>query len=162
MRNLWELKVNYVSADEVTLAHQMWADNIKTVLPAKLEEINRCLKGTPFEVSYRVLNELVIYLGVLLDDETEVDEAKFAELVDKAVDQILLMKILPRIEGDSEMFYLNKEDRKLINNDEIIDKLQWLENVCPDIQCADGSMTSKKKIREMSDRLNSGFTRYWP
>lgn len=164
--NVWtmskELKVNYVSADEVTLAHQMWADNIKTVLPAKLEEINRCLKGTPFEVSYRVLNELVIYLGVLLDDETEVDEAKFAELVDKAVDQILLMKILPRIEGDSEMFYLNKEDRKLINNDEIIDKLQWLENVCPDIQCADGSMTSKKKIREMSDRLNSGFTRYWP
>lgn len=69
-----------------------------------MEEINKTLKGTPFEVSYRVLNELTIMVGVMLDEERELDCA-----ITQSVNNILLMKILPRIEGDAEMFALSRE-----------------------------------------------------
>lgn len=57
-------------------------------LPTKLEEINLALKGTPFMVSYRVLNELTIMVGVMLDEGMGLDEAIAA-----SVNNILLMKI---------------------------------------------------------------------
>ena len=50
----------YVTADEVLEAHSDVAAELVEKLPSQLEEINKALKGTPFEVSYRVLNELTI------------------------------------------------------------------------------------------------------
>lgn len=85
----------YVTADEVLEAHSDVAAELVKKLPSQLEEINKALKGTPFEVSYRVLNELTIMVGVMLDEGKELDDA-----IAQSVNNILLMKILPRIEGD--------------------------------------------------------------
>lgn len=138
---LSDFQPKYITADEVLNAHSDVADNIMADLPAKLEEINKCLEGTPFQVSYRVLNELCIYLGVLLEDGVAYQEA-----VDAAVDQITLMKILPRIEGDQDMFTFDGEKNKL-------EKL--MEKFTPET-------ASYKKLEEMNKRLDNGFTRFWP
>lgn len=134
-------KPKYVNADEVMKKRFAVAKDLKEKLVAKLDKINDCLKNTPFQVSYRVLNELCIYAGVLLDDGEEIDNA-----ISKAVDQITLMKILPRIEGDEDMF-VTKDVNKLEQLQEILGK----------------DSASGVKLEEMKERLkNSSFTRFWP
>jgi hypothetical protein len=84
---------------------------------------------------------MCIYAGVMFDSGKDVDEAIAA-----AVDQITLMKILPRIEGDEDMF-VSKNENKLRN-------LQ---------ACFAEDTASWKKLEEMITRLeNSSFTRFWP
>jgi hypothetical protein len=138
---LSDFKPEYVNADEVMEAHSEYAETLQEKLVEKLDTINNCLKNTPFQVSYRVLNELCIYAGVLLDDGRELDNA-----ISKAVDQITLMKILPRIEGDEDMF-VTKDGNKLEQLQEILGK----------------DSASSVKLEEMKERLkNSSFTRFWP
>lgn len=137
---LSDFQPKYITADEVLNAYSDVADKIMADLPAKLEEINKCLEGTPFQVSYRVLNELCVYLGVLLNDGLAYEEAVAA-----AVDQITLMKILPRIEGDQDLLGIG-EDSKLA---QLMKKF-------------DAETASYKKLKEMNDRLEGGFTRFWP
>lgn len=151
----------YISADEVLEAHPQEAETIMEKLPERLNELNKALKGTPFEVSYRVLNELTIMVGVLLDDN---DEGKsIDDIINQAVDNILLMKILPRIEGDADMFAIKKKDVQYDN------RLKWLESIAPDISTdveeeeKDSKQTAREKIHEMIERLdNQEFTRFWP
>lgn len=166
----------YVTADEVLEAHSDVAEELVEKLPAQLEEINKALKGTPFEVSYRVLNELTIMVGVMLDEGKELDDA-----IAQSVNNILLMKILPRIEGDAEMFSLSREYKNKvgISHD---NRLEWLKELAPDIKETsidttsendeteepvdkdkEHQQTAKEKIQEMIDRLNNQeFTRFWP
>ena len=166
----------YVTADEVLEAHPDVAEDLVEKLPAQLEEINKALKGTPFEVSYRVLNELTIMVGVMLDEGKELEDA-----IAQSVNNMLLMKILPRMEGDAEMFALSREYRNKVGvaHD---NRLEWLKELAPDINVPshdstsdDGNaeepaekdkehqQTAKEKIQEMIDRLNyQEFTRFWP
>ena len=138
---LSEFQPKYVNADEVMEEHPEAAETLQTELVAKLEAINACLKNTPFQVSYRVLNEMCIYAEVMLDSGKDVDEAIAA-----AVDQITLMKILPRIEGDEDMFVADNEN-----------KLMQLQ------KCFAEKSASYKKLEEMITRLkSSSFTRFWP
>ena len=150
----------YISADEVLEAHPQVAETIIEELPKRLNEINKALKGTPFEVSYRVLNELTIMVGVMLDDNEE--GKPLDEIINQAVNNILLMKILPRIEGDADMFALKSKDVNYSN------RLVWLSEIAPDItedaeEGKEHQLTAKEKIQEMIDRLdNQEFTRFWP
>ena len=151
----------YISADEVLEAHPQEAETIMEKLPERLNEINKALKGTPFEVSYRVLNELTIMVGVLLDDNEE--GKSIDDIINQAVDNILLMKILPRIEGDADMFAIKKKDVQYDN------RLKWLESIAPDISTdgeeeeKESKQTAREKIHEMIERLdNQEFTRFWP
>lgn len=166
----------YVTADEVLVAHSDVAEKLMDKLPSKLEQINLALKGTPFEVSYRVLNELTIMVGVMLDEGMELNDA-----IAQSVNNILLMKILPRIEGDAEMFALSREYKAKVNVS-YDNRLEWLKDIAPDIKepSADADsenddseekteivkehqQTAKEKIQEMIDRLNNQeFTRFWP
>ena len=161
----------YVNADEVLEAHPDEAEDIVNKLPEKLENINKALKGTPFEVSYRVLNELTIMVGVLLDSKKKGETID--DIINQALDRILLMKILPRIEGDSDMFNLSKKfkeayqkmfDTKL----EYDNRLEWLMDLAPEIESeeqedVDHRQTAREKIKEMIERLeNQEFTRFWP
>ena len=153
----------YVTADEVLKKHSEVADKIIEEVPGKLENINKALKGTPFEVSYRVLNELTIMIGVLLDDPTE--EGDIDSIIDKALDRIMLMKILPRIEGDADMFNLSSEFKKK-NDITHENRLEWLKELAPNIVISEDEphqQTAREKIQEMIDRLgNQEFTRFWP
>ena len=151
----------YISADEVLKAHPQEAETIMEKLPERLNELNKALKGTPFEVSYRVLNELTIMVGVLLDDNEE--GKSIDDIINQAVDNILLMKILPRIEGDADMFAIKKKDVQYDN------RLKWLESIAPDISTdgeeeeKESKQTAREKIHEMIERLdNQEFTRFWP
>ena len=167
----------YVTADEVLDAHSEIAEEIIEKLPTRLEEINKALKGTPFEVSYRVLNELTIMVGVMIDANK--DQKELDNIINQAINNILLMKILPRIEGDAEIFALSKEYKAKMGVS-YNDRLEWLKELAPDIQDKPKEITSegvetaddeqkelqqtaKSKIQEMIDRLkNQEFTRYWP
>lgn len=142
-----QFKPKHVNADEVLEEHidsngdlDETGIALKTQLADKLDAINQVLKDTPFVVSYRVLNELVIYAGVLLDDGKETEEA-----INDAVDQITLMKILPRIEGDEDLLGNAKDENNRL--------CQLMKVVGP---------KSQAKIKEMNRRLESGFTRFWP
>ena len=166
----------YVTADEVLEAHSDVAKELVEKLPVQLEEINKALKGTPFEVSYRVLNELTIMVGVMLDEGKELDDA-----IAQSVNNILLMKILPRIEGDAEMFALSREYKTKVGVT-YDNRLEWLKDIAPDIKepltdaesdnndteekaeaVQEHQPTAKDKIQEMIDRLNNQeFTRFWP
>ena len=141
--DIWDVNKfipEYVTADEVIAVNPDTAEELKTKLPERLEEINEVLKDTPFVVSYRVLNELVIYTGNLLNDGKSIDEA-----IDEAVNQIVLMKILPRIEGDEDMFIVKGAAEN---------RLEQLAHLV--------SGATKAKLEEMNNRLNTGFTRFWP
>ena len=144
-------KASYINADEVIERYQSQAQIIKEKLPEKLEAVNTALKDTPFQVSYRVLNELVIYLGALMDEATakgeSIDDDALSALIDQAMDQITLMKILPRIEGDEDMF-------RRSGGINVLKTLQSLFSEDSD---------SYRKLKEMADRLErTGFTRFWP
>ncbi|MBO5061630.1 MAG: DUF3578 domain-containing protein [Prevotella sp.] len=168
----------YVTADEVLEAHSEVADKLMDELPARLETINNALKGTPFEVSYRVLNEFTIMVGVMLDENCDME---LDDIINQALNNILLMKILPRIEGDAEMFALSrgyKEKMGVVYNN----RLEWLKELAPDIQevsteeipedeydaklpdeSKEHQQAAREKIQEMIDRLNNQeYTRFWP
>ena len=155
----------YVNADEVLKAHPNEAEDIVKKVPEKLENINKALKGTPFEVSYRVLNELTIMVGVLLDNKK--DGETIDDIINQALDRILLMKILPRIEGDSDIFNLSKEFKQK-NDVKYNNRLEWLMDLAPEItideqEGDDHRQTAREKIKEMIERLeNQEFTRFWP
>ena len=165
---------HYVTADEVLKAHPDVAEELMEELPARLEAINKALKGTPFEVSYRVLNELTIMVGVMLDEGKTPEEA-----IAQSVNHILLMKILPRMEGDAEMFALSREYKNKVGVSHD-NRLEWLKELAPNLNepsldtASDDAgaeepaekehpQTAKEKIEEMIDRLNNQeFTRFWP
>lgn len=157
-------KQRYVTADEVLEKHSEVADDIIKKVPERLEKINEALKGTPFEVSYRVLNELTIMIGVMLDDPST--EGDIDAIIDQAVERILLMKILPRIEGDADMFNLSREFKSKHEGINYNNRLEWLKELAPDIVTDANEphlQTAREKIQEMIERLeNQEFTRFWP
>ncbi len=106
-----------------------------------LTDLNSHLDGTPFKVAYRVQNELLLYFYQLwLEDKS----AKWRDILTTSCDQILMMKVLPRIEGDVEL--LSKPLEELGN---FFDTNNYHK--------------SKKKIAEMKSRLDRAqFTSFWP
>lgn len=208
---LEKVQPKYITADEVlaqcsTLQqHPEFVELIKGKtedgnlvegsLPEKLNQVNIALKNTPFTVSYRVMNELVILLAVLLDnaeeDGIDVDMELFKGLMNTAFDRILLMKVLPRVEGDDEMFRISARERKQYNlKDTVSDdgenadftKLDWLKQLAPqhpvetpsdsdteptehesEMQTESPTYMAVDKLEEMIERLRrQNFTRYWP
>lgn len=112
---------------------------LKDELPGKLAALNRALNGTPFKIAYRVQNELILYFAALRADSPDVEKEK---LLATAIDSILMMKVLPRIEGDVDLL---KEPLKALA-DYTAEYPQ-----------------SRDKVKEMSDRLERGqFTSFWP
>lgn len=112
---------------------------LKTEVANALTSINSALEGTPFKIAYRVQNELLLYFYQLwLEDKT----AEWENILNTAVDQILMMKVLPRIEGDEEL--LEKPLEGLIS----------FSHTYSD---------ASKKLSEMKTRLaQSRFTSFWP
>jgi hypothetical protein len=109
-------KSKFVRAHEVLddERYVKYSDCIKTGIPkllgnsdgtAEPDSINGILNGTPFRVSYRVQNELVLYLSVLIEN------AGFPENIDNLVGEatlaILLEKVLPRIQGEQKQLETN-------------------------------------------------------
>ena len=127
--------------------HELLAKKIKATIgqtdadgkttPDSLEAI---LGKTPFRIAYRVVNELILHFYAL---RWENQEAEFEELYNKALDNILMMKVLPRIEGNEDLV---KEPLAQLDT--------WTAGAYP---------KANDKIVEMRERLEcSHFTSFWP
>lgn len=108
-----------------------------TTTPNNLEAI---LGKTPFRIAYRVVNELILHFYAL---RWENKEAEFEDLYNKALDNILMMKVLPRIEGNEDLV-----------KEPLAQLATWTAGAYP---------KANAKIVEMRERLErSHFTSFWP
>jgi len=144
------LKPKYVRASDALKDDKIaqYKKEIVTKVPAILGAINAILKNTPFRVSYRVQNELVLYLSTLILNAGHI--TNISSLIDEATLVILLEKILPRVQGDEKL--LNTENgnvfkslKELISTDrEDKDTNGLYKEVCA-------------KLDEMDNRLNNTY-----
>ena len=127
------------AADALAQMNEEDAEYLKANIPQLLYNLNKALDGTPFKIAYRVQNELVLYFYSLREEKPE----ETAEnLLASAMDAILMMKVLPRIEGDEDL--LEKPLKALA-----------------DFTAA--YPQASKKIAEMQQRLpQAHFTSFWP
>lgn len=116
-----------------------------------INSINSDLKGTPFKISYRILNETILLyrakkkIAELMGEEEDKDGVQINTDLNSIFDNILMQKVLPRIEGDYE-----KCDACLVKLATRADKNNWNQ--------------SYEKIEFMIERFgkdHSGFTSFW-
>ena len=117
-----------------------------------INDINEDLEGSPFKISYRILNETILLYRskkriaeIMKEEGGLADGVEFKTDLNTIFDDILMQKVLPRIEGDYEKCSkcLNKLSLRADNN-------EWLR--------------SYKKIEFMIKRFGSdrsGFTSFW-
>lgn len=109
-------------------------------LPALLKQLDATLRTTPFRVAYRAQNELILYFAALREEQPDADAS---QLLTTAIDDILMMKVLPRIEG---------------NEDTLEQPLKELADFT-----AEKYLHAAEKIEEMQERLKANhFTSFWP
>ena len=117
---------------------------------AYLEKVNAVLEGTPFKIAYRTRNEFLLYAvnRQLLDKDSQLWQT---------LDEMTSMKILSRIEGDSERTKSVLEGLKGLVEEEINKAIPEPEEGKEKLK----SITDAK-IKEMLDKLEkSGYTSYW-
>lgn len=117
-----------------------------------INDINEDLEGSPFKISYRILNETILLYRskkriaeIMKDEGGLADGVEFKTDLNTIFDDILMQKVLPRIEGDYEKCSkcLNKLSSRADNN-------EWKK--------------SYDKIEFMIKRFGSdrsGFTSFW-
>ena len=128
-----------------------------------LKAINGELEGTPFKVAYRTRNEFLLYVVNNLPynkDENGEDIAQEVVMA-RALDEITSMKILSRIEGDTEKIgdlldRLKEVIKKQLN--EISSGKEY--SGTKDKEGTEYSV-SLAKLKEMKLRLKSGYTSFW-
>ena len=127
-----------------------------------LQAVNLELEGTPFKVAYRTRNEFLLYVvnNLPYNKDKEGNEIPQQEVIARALDEITSMKILSRIEGDSdkignlleELGKTVSEQLKDISGKEYSEKKNDGEKVYS---------VSLAKLKEMEGRLKSGYTSFW-
>ena len=130
----------------------VYADNKELCdqILAYLEKVNAVLEGTPFKIAYRTRNEFLLYAvnRQILDKDSQLWQT---------LDEMTSMKILSRIEGDSERTKSVLEGLKVLVEEEI-------SKVIPEPEEGKEKLKSitDAKIKEMLDKLEkSGYTSYW-
>lgn len=102
-------------SDEVRATEMLTAKRFKLNNDEKekiinfINGINEDLNGTPFKISYRILNETILLyrskkeIASLMNENGGFeDDVKFDTDLNAIFDDILIQKVLPRIEGDYE------------------------------------------------------------
>ncbi len=117
---------------------------------AYLEKVNNSLGGTPFKIAYRTRNEFLMYAvnrKILAPDSQ----------LWQTLDEMTSMKILSRIEGDSDRTKNVLEGMQTLVKAEIEDLIPPAEEGKQKTESI-----SAKKIKEMLAKLEAtGFTSYW-
>lgn len=117
---------------------------------AYLEKVNNVLDKTPFKIAYRTRNEFLLYAvnRQLLDKDSQLWQT---------LDEMTSMKILSRIEGDSERTKSVLEGLKVLVDEKINKAIPEPEEGKEKLK----SITDTK-IEEMLKKLrDSGYTSYW-
>ena len=128
------------------------SDGDKAKIIKFINDVNKDLEGSPFKISYRILNETILLyrskqkIAKLMEKEGGFEEGvSFNTDLNSIFDDILMQKVLPRIEGDYEKCSkcLSALSRRAVEND-------WKQ--------------SEEKIEFMIGRFgndHSGFTSFW-
>lgn len=120
-----------------------------------LQAVNDVLDRTPFKIAYRTRNEFLLYVVNNLPYTTDENGNEFSEdeTIAIALDEITNMKILSRIEGDD-----TKVKSSLLKGliDTIEEQLLALTGDEKKIESV-----SIAKLKEMQERLSSGYTSFW-
>ena len=120
-----------------------------------LTKLNEILEGTPFKVAYRTRNEFLLYVvnNLPYNKNADGNELPQGHVIARALDEITSMKILSRIEGDDTKVKESLLDN-LMNAIKLgMSKIAGEENPVESVSIA--------KLKEMKDRLNSGYTSFW-
>ena len=120
-----------------------------------LTKLNEILEGTPFKVAYRTRNEFLLYVvnNLPYNKNADGNELPQGHVIARALDEITSMKILSRIEGDDTKVKESLLDN-LMNAIKVgLSKIAGEENPVESVSIA--------KLKEMKDRLNSGYTSFW-
>lgn len=122
---------------------------------AYLQAVNNVLNGTPFKIAYRTRNDFLLYVVNNLPYNKDEQGNDLSEdfVIARALDEITSMKILSRIEGD---------DTKV--TDSFLDNLkttieEGLKSIYEDFKTEDS--VSLLKLKEMKQKLDSGYTSFW-
>ena len=129
-----------------------------------LKDINSCLQGTPFELAFRAINELLLAVKCFSPKDDEELSAVW--------DDFIMTKLLPRIEGDTDKLRFNGEVSLLTSlQNKIAMHLTNLNSTGfrPDLlrrsvtgEDINVEIRSLKKIAWMQERLlNNSFTSFW-
>lgn len=116
---------------------------------AYLEQVNTILEGTPFKIAYRTRNEFLMY--AVNRQKLAPDSQQWQTL-----DEMTSMKILSRIEGDSDRTQSVLDKLKALVDERIVALIPPAEDGKPQQKSI-----SATKIKEMIEKLKSGFTSYW-
>lgn len=143
----------------------VYADNqevCKTVI-GYLKAVNDKLEGTPFKVAYRTRNEFLLYVVNNLPYSKNEDGEELSQevIIARALDEITNMKILSRIEGDTEkigniledLSGTIKEQLSIISSGKEYSGTKGREGTEYSVSLA--------KLKEMKIRLKSGYTSFW-
>lgn len=124
----------------------------KARIIAYINNINEDLEGSPFKISYRILNETILLyrakkrIAEIMESDGGFEEGVvFDTDLNTIFDEILMQKVLPRIEGDYE-----KCDKCLTKLSTRAEDNDWKK--------------SSEKIEFMIKRFGtdkSGFTTFW-
>lgn len=127
------------------------SDEEKNRIIGFINDINSDMEGTPFKISYRILNEMILLYRAkqkiveLMGEEEKKDGVEVNTDLNTIFDDILMQKVLPRIEGDFE-----KCDKCLVKLGDRAERMEWKQ--------------SSEKIEFMIKRFgkdHSGFTSFW-
>lgn len=163
-------KAEFVRACEVLddVRFAKYKDVISTRVPALLgdsdgtaeaDSINGILNETPFRVSYRVQNELVLYLSTLIERANFPEPNQIEGLIGEATLAILLEKVLPRVQGEQKQLETQKGKSNVLK-----DLKTFVEShFKPEEETDADSLYNQvlRKLKEMDDKLANYYTNFF-
>lgn len=170
--DLREFRSEFVRAYEVLedSRYNKYQDVITERIPKMLgnsdggadkNSINGILNDTPFRVSYRVQNELILYLSVLISKAGFPDEIE--NLIGEATLAILLEKILPRVQGEQKQLETQEGKSNILK-----DLKEYVAKTFTPQANEEGETTTlplydkvMKKLTEMDNKLTGYYTNFF-
>lgn len=156
------LQSNFIHASEIFEAgspYLKYEQTIKESVPSYLNAINTFLKDTPFQVSYRVQNELILYLAYLIQQNNFPDDIE--ALTKEAVLAVLMEKILPRVQGDDKLLGRGKDKDVFTELSDYVEKNLLLKEQGEDnTEVVSGSELYRQvtdKLDQMHKRLENSY-----
>ena len=163
-------KAEFVRAYEVLddTLFAKYKDVISTRIPellgdsdgsATADSINGILNETPFRVSYRVQNELVLYLSILIERANFPEPDQIERLIGEATLAILLEKVLPRVQGEQKQLETQKGKSNVLK-----DLKTFVESHFKPEEDADANSLYNqvlRKLKEMDDKLANYYTNFF-
>ena len=126
---------------------------------AEADSINGILNETPFRVSYRVQNELVLYLSTLIERANFPQPDQIEGLIGEATLAILLEKVLPRVQGEQKQLETQNGKSNVLK-----DLKTFVEShFKPEDDAAANSLYNQvlRKLKEMDDKLANYYTNFF-